>query len=257
MVADVGVGGDGGDDFVAHVLRVGSGEADTHIGCGFSHDGEKVGEIHVVAGGVLAAVGVDVLPEQSHLLEASGAQIGHFVENTLHLARAFASAGVGHDAVGAEIVAAAHDAHETAHSVACDSQGDDVAVCLRAAEFDVDCLFACFGGGDEIRQVEVGVGTRHEIYAVVVDKVVFDALRHASDDPHNRAAWAAFAFQRGEELQSAEDFLLGVVAYGASVQEYGVGLFDVVGRGVARHFHHCGHHLAVGHIHLAAVGLNK
>ena len=83
--------------------------------------------------------------------------------------------------VGAEIVASAHYADESAHAVASESGGDYVAVCLGAAQLHVDGFLAGFHRCEQRGQVEVAVRPGHEIDTVIGDKVVFDALGHAAD----------------------------------------------------------------------------
>ncbi len=66
------------------------------------------------------------------------------------------------------------------------------------------------------------------------------------------------AAPHGAQLrQPAENLLLGVVADAARVEQHGIGVVDGVGDGVAVHLHDGGDHLGVGHVHLAAVGLNE
>ena len=58
------------------------------------------------------------------------------------------------------------------------------------------------------------------------------AAHHAHDEVRTLLA------ERTERLQAVQDFLLGIVAHGAGIQEYGIGLFRRRGRVIARHFHH-------------------
>ena len=60
----------------------------------------------------IAAEGVDVLPQQGDLAGAAVQQVAAFVEDGRGQTGLLAAAGIGHDAVGAEIVAALHDVHE-------------------------------------------------------------------------------------------------------------------------------------------------
>ncbi len=87
---------------------------------------------------------------------------------------------------------------------------------------------------------------------MVLDKLVLQALGHATYHTHNQAP-RTLAAQRCEILQARHYLLLGIIAYAACIEQYGVGIGHIVGKGIAGHLHHRGHHLAVGHIHLAAV----
>ncbi len=63
------------------------------------------------------AVGVDILPEQGYLLEAVVVQIHYFCQNAVRFAGAFTSSCVRHNAVRAEIIASAHNAHKPGNAV--------------------------------------------------------------------------------------------------------------------------------------------
>ena len=111
---------------------------------------------------------------------------------------------------------------------------------------------AGFGLRYQVRQGEVCVGPGHEVGVVVVDEVVLHALGHAAQ--HAYYQFASAVAHGVEGLEAVDYFLLGVVAHAAGVEEHGVGLANVLAHVVARHLHDRGHNLAVGHVHLAAVG---
>ena len=58
------------------------------------------------------AVRLHRLPQQRHLAHALRAQRGHLARDVVDRARALPPAAVGHDAVGAELIAAVDDRHE-------------------------------------------------------------------------------------------------------------------------------------------------
>ena len=254
MLADIGVSGNHFYRVVAHVLGVGGGEAHAHIESRLGHGGEQRGKIGhgAVGGGV--AVAVDVLPQQGHFAKSALPEVGHLAQDALQLAAALAPAGVRHYAVGTEVVAPAHDAHESAHAVAADAAGDHVAVGLGGTEGHIDGLFTGLYGRDEIGKVEIGVGTGHEVHPVVADERIFHTLGHTPYHSYYQPAPFAAA-QRPEILQAREDLLLGVVADGAGVEDHGIGLLGALHGLVPGDTHNRGHHLAVGHIHLAAICL--
>ncbi len=111
---------------------------------------------------------------------------------------------------------------------------------------------ARLGLRDEVGQGEVSVGPGHEVGMVVGYQVVLHSLghaaQHANDEPPSAAAHGVEGFKAVKYL------LLGVVAHAARVEEHGVGLVYVLAHFVVRHLHYRGHNLAVGHVHLAAVG---
>jgi len=101
---------------------------------------------------VLGAVGavvvaVHVLSEQRHLLVAAAAEVFKLAQDAIDRAAAFATAGIGNYAVGAEVVASAHYAYVSAHGLAGDACGHHVAISLGCAQLHVYCLAAFFGGG--------------------------------------------------------------------------------------------------------------
>ena len=102
VVAEIGLVGDGVQDVLAHVLGIGCGEAHTHVGYGLSHTTKQFGKradmqhltalfldddavVRPLAVGQ-QTVGVDVLTEQRHLLEAAVVQVAHLGENALDVA---------------------------------------------------------------------------------------------------------------------------------------------------------------------------
>ena len=121
------------DCLVAHVLGVRRGETYTHVRRCISHHGKEQRESDLAPIGAFIAIAVDILPEERRLPEPSLAQVGKLGENAFRLSRTFAPAGIWHYAVGAEIVAPAHDAYEARHLIAGDACRDDVAIGLSGA----------------------------------------------------------------------------------------------------------------------------
>ena len=92
---------------------------------------------------------------------------------------------------------------------------------------------------------------------VVLQQVVFHALGHAAQHTNNKAVSFLTLTPDGiQRVQTVIYLLLGIVAYRAGVQEYGISLFQLFRSLVASHLHHGGYHLRVCHIHLATVSLN-
>ena len=131
---------------------------------------------------------------------------------------------------------------------------DDVGIGLGGRQVDVDGLTPCLGNAHQIGQVQIRVGPGHDVDALG-EQGVAGALGHAAYDGYDQML--LLAPQRLDFAQAAKHALLGVVADGARVDEYRVGGADVVGHGVALHVEHGGHHLAVGGVHLASVGLDE
>ena len=96
---------------VGHVLGMGGGETHTHFRCRIRHHAEQCGKVcllSAIRGGV--PVRIDILAQQNNFLEAACAQVFQLGKDALRFARALAPTGIGDYAIGAEIVAPAHDA---------------------------------------------------------------------------------------------------------------------------------------------------
>ena len=141
----------------------------------------------------LKKIRIHILPQQCHLFETFSLQVAELVEDALGFTATLTSTGVGHYAVGAEVVAATHDGDKAADAVGTDARGNDVTVGFSGRELHIDRLLAILGGGDEIRQLKVAVGTRHQIYTMVVDQLILHALSHTSDDTDDEPALALAA----------------------------------------------------------------
>ena len=197
-------------------------------------------------------VGIHILSQQNNLLESLCHKVVHLVQDALHIAASLASAGVGHNAVVAEVVASSHDGDVARNLAAAYAHGDDVAVCLCGRQFDVHCRVAKFGLCNELGKREVGVGAGHNVHLVALYELLLHALGHAS----HHANHCAFATARSVELvQAAIDFLFGIVAYRTGVEQYQVGLVNAVADVVARNFQYRANDLAVGKVHLATICL--
>ena len=116
---------------VAHVFRMRRGEADTHGREGLGHPFQQNGEGDLFRS-VVVEVRVDILSQQRHLLETLLLHVANLVEDALQVAAPFASACVGHDTIGTEIVAATHDADKARNRCARQLQRNHILVGLRS-----------------------------------------------------------------------------------------------------------------------------
>ena len=238
VLAEVRFFGYGVQDVVGHILGVGCGEAHAHIGHALRHLVQQFGERAAAfdaLSGRRQTVAVHVLSEQCHLLEATVVQVLHLAQDALHVARAFASASIGYDTVVAEVVAATHDAHETAHAVATDALRHNVAVGLSGAQLDVHGVLSVLALRNHVRQIEVGVGAANEVGEVVLYEVFAHTLSHAAE--HAEYKLASFLLLCVQSLKSSVYLVLCVLADRAGVEEYGVSLCLVLAQFVASHLH--------------------
>ena len=159
VVAEGGGGVDGLDDVAGEVAGVRGGEAHAADAGEFAYGYEELGEGHA-AGWV--AVGVDVLAEELDFGEAEVDHLASFDEDGSGGAGALLAAGVGDDAVGAELVAALDDGDVAAVRVGAGGElGLEGEVGLAVVEAG-DAGFAGFEAGEHVGEVAVGGGTGYE-----------------------------------------------------------------------------------------------
>ena len=109
LLGDLRIFGDRVKQLVARVLRVARHEAEPELARQLRDLGQQIGKIDAAV--EILAIGVHVLPQQRDVLVARGDQRVYLFQDLIRPARPFAAPHVGHDAVGAEIVAAVHDRH--------------------------------------------------------------------------------------------------------------------------------------------------
>ena len=201
-------------------------------------------------------IGIDVLTEQRDLAVAVLEEAPGLGDDGLRITAPFAAPRIGNHAVGAEVVASAHDAHEGAHAVAVEAHRSDLGIGLLSREQHIDPLAAGLGLAHQARQVAVGIRPGHHIDGIrSLDKLLLQALGHAADDAdHQTRTFAAVAFHLG---QAPPDPLLGVVADRAGVDQDDVRLGDPLRIDIALLLHECDDDLRIADVHLAAVGFDK
>lgn len=133
--ADVGHRGHDLQQAVAHVLGVRRGEAHAQRRRNRRHEAHQFGEVHLAG-----LVRIDVLPQQRHFAVSVLEERAGLRDDRLRVAAPFAAAGIGHHAVGTEIIASAHDGHIGAHAVAVEPHGGDLGIGLLRGEQDVHAL---------------------------------------------------------------------------------------------------------------------
>ena len=243
--ADVGMRGHRLQHLVGDILRVGRREADPQLRTDPGDHLQELGERNA-----FEVVRIDVLPEQSHLTVAAPEAVAGLADDGPGVAAALHTAGVRHDAVGADVVAPAHDRDECGHSALVYADGIDVGVSLFARE-DYVYLGMAFGCGlEQFGKAPVGVGAGHEVDPAIGQELFLHTLSHASEDADYHRTGLAL---KHELADAAEDPLLGVVADRAGVGHYHVGLVDRLRAHIAMGSEYRENHLRVGYVHLAAV----
>ena len=246
--ADLGGEGHGLDGVVVEVGGIGRGEAHPLDAV---HGGDLAQE--PAEGRRSVAVGVDCLPEEGDLPEALLREVAHTAQDLGRFEAALAAAHVGDDAEGAELVAAADDGHPGVGGASVRGRVD-ADVVLGAAQAGVEeGLVGALG--QQVRQPRVGVGAGDQVDpGRPPGQRLGQVLGHAAEDAEGQAR--APGPQAVELAGAADDALLRVLAHGAGVDEDHVRLLGAVDEAVPGAGEDRGHQLRVGHVHLAAVGLD-
>ena len=243
------------DEPLGELVRVAGGVADSldagDVGDVFDQQRE-VGDLGGVAH--LAAIRIDVLPEQGHFLHALVGESGDLDQHVVERARDLFAARVGHDAIAAVLRAAFHDRDERRRAV--DAGGRQVIELFDLGKADVDLRAMLLSAlVQQLRQAMQRLRAEHhiDIRRALDDRGAFLARDAAADaDQH------ALGFEMLDTPEIAEHLLLRLLAHRAGVEEDQVSLLDIGGRLVAlRGMQHVGHLVRVVLVHLAAEGLDE
>src|SRR5262249_21937110 len=214
-----------------------------------------------VAVGILVAV--DGLAEQGDLLAALGGQLADLGGDVLGRAALFGAADAGDDAVGAELVAADHDAdvglegrrphRRVAHRVvALEAALDLVARRLLAVEAQGELgRPAPAHLVDQLRQPGELARAADDVHVrgPAADQLLV-LLGHAAEYAEHLLGVPALV--GAEPAEGAVDLVLGVLADAAGVEEDHVGLGGLVRQLIPLAAQRADDQLAVEHVHLAA-----
>ena len=208
--------------------------------------------------GAAVRVGVDVLSQQRHLLDALLGQQADLVLDGRRVPGSFPAARVGYDAESACVVATAHDGHERRVSSLL-AHGDDIGVGLLHGQLNVHGLLAGARDRlDEVGEVSVRVRARDEVRELVsLQQLGLEPLGHAAEDAnHGLLRFLLLPAKRLEVREPLPDLGLGLVPDGAGVDEDDIGIVHFRGLVVSAVLEDREHHLAVVDVHLAPVGLH-
>jgi hypothetical protein len=246
--------------------------------------------VHRDCGAVGVDVVVDGLAEERDFDDACVSEFLAFINDGLRRAMDFSAAGIGHDAIGAELVAAARDAHvcraltvlgkrigierarevEQFKVVVCgveccgatrvvalerDAAVDSLSECFFAIGFDVCglCLLGFDSVVDEDGELVELTRAAHEIdLREAADHVSAFAFSHASD--HAQDEVGAVFFSQAHEADAAPDFVFRLLANRTCVVKDDVGVVGIGGEPIAEGGQVAAHQFAVELIHLAAEG---
>ena len=93
---------------------------------------------------------------------------------------------------------------------------------------------------------------------MIVKQILLGALSHTTEDTYKKLVFLTSLVVHGmEEFQTIDDFLFGIAADGTCVHEHSIGLIQRVANTVTSHLHNRGNYFTIGHVHLAAIRLDK
>ena len=197
-----------------------------------------------------ATVGIDVLAEQGHFLDALRGQAGDFGEHVVEGARDFLAAGVGDDAERTELAAALHDRDEGRRAI--DLGRRQIVELLDFRERDVDLRFAQAAPvGDHLWQAMQRLRAENhvDVGGAGDDRRAFLAGDAAADADHQ----VGFGeLEQSHPAEVVEDTLLRFLAHRAGVEQNDVGVFRRVGLDdVFRRGEYVGDFVRIVLVHLA------
>ncbi len=234
------------DDPRREVGRVRTGEAEPPDAIHRPHAPKQVGE--VVRAVVIA---VDGLAQQRHLGRAILRELPYLRHHVIQLAAPLRAARVRNDAERALVIAAALHRHEAGRR--CVAHRRDVLVVLPRPEFGVGDPVPGGRLRQQHRKVAVAIRPDHQVHPRrLLQQRRPEALRHAA----HHAEDVALPLEPLQFAHPARDPLLGVVPHRAGVHQHHVGVVGRVHLLVTVAREHAEHELGVGHVHLAAVGLD-
>ena len=237
------------DEIVAQILGVGGHEAD-------ALHAQRVQPAKQAGEGIARAraVAVDILPKQHDFLHAALQKALGLAQDVVRAAGALAPAHIGHDAVGAEVVAAVHDGDVGVPGVEPLNRqvlGDEVFLVRHA---DHAGLLREQRKEQRRQAVQVVRAEGQINEAVLAQDALGHAglLHHASANADDQAGLVLFELlEPGHVAQGAA---LGIVAHAAGVEDDQVRLAPVRRFGHAHPGEDAGQLFGVVRVHLAAIG---
>ena len=256
MLADIVVHRHHIEHVVAHIFGMRSRKTDAHRGVEQSHLLQQLREIDRTGriGGIRPEVRIHVLAEQGDLPVSGGNQFTGFTQDAVRIAAALGATDIRHDAIRADIVAAAHDGDKCRHSGRIRADRGDVGVGLLVGKQRIDLLFAVADTGYQPRQVAVRIRSGYDIHRFILQKGSLEPFGHASEHADDDAP---LLFLLAENIQAAKDALFGIVPYRTGIDQDQVCIADAVAQRPSVILQDGQDDLAVVDIHLASVGFDE
>ncbi len=208
-------------------------------------------------------VGVDVLAEQRDLAGASDDHAAGFGDDLCRRARELGAARIGHDAEGAELVAAFLDRQERRDAGGGALARQEVELALdREVGVQHPLAGGAAGSGDHLGELVVGLRAEHHVHeGRAGHDLLALGLRDAAGDGDDHAA-AVFlggltVLLDAQAAEFGKDLLRRLLADVAGVQDDHIGPVGGLDRLIAQGSQDIGHTGAVIDVHLAAPGLDE
>ena len=251
MLAQVILRGNGIDQLTAGILGVAGHKADLVIARNGAQQVEQIGKIRLFF--QTFAIAVYVLAQQGDFFIALFHQGFELCQNIRRGAAALAPAHIGHNAVGAEIIAPVHDGQPGAeagitpdgqllhHGVALD-RGFQVALAAVQALHQ--------HGGQAVNAVHA----EHQIHIRIAGAQLIHnmlLLRHAAAYPDDQAG--VLFLQLFQRADIAEHALFRMFAHSAGIEQDQICLLDGITDAEADVHQHAAYLLTIVHVLLAAI----
>ena len=212
VARDLGQLGHGIEQFVADIFGVTGDKADALESVDAVQPAQERGQ-----GGAIAkrlAIGIHSLTEERDLLEAFVDKPADLVFDLLRAAGFLAPARGRDDAVGAVIVAPAHDRDPRVDALGTLGLPQGV---LKIAEVGGDQPAAFFELVEQLRHVHELIGADHQIdHRMLAQQLALLALGHAAHDPDDQIF--ALLLELLHHAQARTHFVLGVITHRAGVE---------------------------------------
>ena len=251
----------GGDQLLVHVARMAGRIADAGDARHLGNAPHQARQRPDPAIGAIAMIGVDVLAEQRDVLHAGLRQPLDFGDHLRDRAREFGAAGIGHDAEGAELVAAFLHGDEGRNAAGEDRRRlrrRQMAELVLGRQFRIDDA-AALRLRQQFRQAVIGLRADDEVDGRLapLDLGAFGLRDAAGDDELGLASLRfALALQVAQLAELGIDLVRRPLADMAGIQQDEIGVVGRRSLDITLLAQDVGHALAVIDVHLAAIGLD-
>src|SRR5690606_19507167 len=205
---------------------------------------------------LFVSIRIDILTEERDLAVPLFNELLDLPHDAFGGPAALPSARKRHHAERAHVVAPAHDRDECRDPVRIVPDGRDVRICLLPGKLYVHRgLAGFFSFVEEPGQISISIGPDDEIDELfLVQQLRAQPLGHTAQHTEPKAR-IVLALLSAHLPEPATDFLLGILADGAGIEQHDVGLPRIIRKAVTILLKHRGADFRIGYVHLASVRL--